>query len=263
MFDFFKAGKPTDVKGIRSAILQFVKEQLQKAEGGEGKNIKGLCLYINCSTEEKHLYESAVYADEDNRFKEDEVQRIADDYAIALPADWTMEIIFEETLPQEATKIPTVDAGLFVSTKSKRAVHKDSEAYIQVLNGEAEKPYYKLTSNIGKLNIGREKSVQTADGYFRKNDIAFPTDSTHESNRSISRQHAHIEYNPETGAFYLFADEGGVPPLNKVKVRSNDGNQFKLQTMEIGHKLQEGDQVIIGESAVIEFTYNPPTGEEG
>lgn len=261
MFDFLKQGKPQDVKAIRSSILQAIKEQLQKAEGGEGKNIKGLTLYISCSDEEKHLYESAVFAEEENKFKEDEVQRIADDYAISLPADWTFEIMFEETLPLEAIKIPDVDAGLFISTKKKRGVQKDVEAFIHVLNGEAELPVYKLTPAMKRLNIGREKSVQTADGYFRKNDIAFPDSSEHVSNRSISRQHAHIEYNGETGTYYLYADEGGVPPGNKVKVRTHDGTQIKLQTMEIGHKLQEGDQVIIGESAVIEFTYSPPASQ--
>jgi hypothetical protein len=76
MFDFFKS-RPDDIKGIRSAIVQFIKEQLQKAEGGEGSNIKGLCLFIHCNDNEKHLYETAVYSEDENRFKEDEVQKIA------------------------------------------------------------------------------------------------------------------------------------------------------------------------------------------
>lgn len=258
MFDFLKQQKPQDVKAIRSTILQFIKEQLQKAEGGEGKNIRGLSLYFSCSEEEKHLYEAAVFADEENRFKEDEVQRIADDYAISLPADWTLEFCFQEALPADAIRIPTVDAALFIATRKKRGATKDVTAYIVVLNGEAEKPFYTLTPEKPRLNIGREKKVQTSEGYYRQNDIAFPNSSSHESNRSISRQHAHIEWNPETGSFYLFADEGGVPPQNKVKVRTGDGTQVKLQTMEVGHKLQEGDQAIIGESAVIEFTYVQP-----
>ena len=47
MFDFLK-NRPTDIKGIRAALLQFIKDQLQKAEGGEGSNIKGLHLYFYC-----------------------------------------------------------------------------------------------------------------------------------------------------------------------------------------------------------------------
>jgi hypothetical protein len=261
MFDFLKQGKPQDVKGIRSNILQFVKEQLQKVEGGEGGNIRGLCLYMTCTNEEKHLYEAAVFAEEENRFKEDEVQKIADDYAIALPQDWTLEMFFVDEMPPEAIKAKDVNAGLFISTKKKRAVHKNKAAGIRVLNGEAEQIVYTITSNDGKINIGREPKVQTADGYQRENKIAFVGNSGNESNRSVSRQHAHIEWSDDTGAFYLFADEGGVPPLNKVKVRTAGGQPVKLQTVEIGHRLQEGDQIIIGESALLEFTFAVPENE--
>jgi hypothetical protein len=258
MFDIFKAGKPGDIKGIRNSLLQFIKEELQKAEGGEGRNIKGLCLYIACGQEEKHLYEAALYTDEENKFKEEEVQRIVDDYAIALPPTWTFEIEFLDELPKDAVRAVEVDAALFISTKSKPGVSKQLAASIRVLNGEAEKAVYQVESGMAKMNIGREKNVQTAEGYFRENHLAFLPGSTHESNRSVSRQHAHIEWNADTGAFYLFADEGGVPPHNKVKVCAKNGQPYKLQTIEIGHRLEDGDQVIIGESAVLEFSFDMP-----
>jgi hypothetical protein len=252
MFDLFKS-KPTDIKGIRASLLQFIKDQFQKVEGGEGSNIRGLCLYIFCSEEEKHLYEGAVYADEEDRFKEEEVQKIADDYAIALPETWTLELEFVDEAPPEALKAPDIDAGLFISTKKKPKVFHEATAFIRVLNGEAEKETYSISSTSGKINIGRERKVQTADGFYRENYIAFPDSSEHESNRSVSRQHAHIEWDAENAAFYLFADEGGIPPHNKMKVRTEGGLPVKLQTTQIGHRLQEGDQIILGESALLEF----------
>lgn len=252
MFDLFKS-RPTDIKGIRGSLLQFIKEQLQKAEGGEGSNIRGLCLYITCSEEEKHLYEAAVYADEEDRFKDEELQKIADDYAIALPENWTLEIEFADEAPPEALKAPDVDAALFIPTKKKPKVFHDATAFIRVLNGEAEKEIYPISSTSGKINIGRERKVQTADGFYRENYIAFPDSSRHEGNRSVSRQHAHIEWDAENAAFYLFADEGGIPPHNKMKVRTEGGIPVKLQTTQIGHRLQEGDQIILGESALLEF----------
>ena len=85
MFDLFNS-KPQDVKAIRNALLQFIKEQLQKNEGGEGRNIKALNLFITCAEADKQLYEAAVFYSEEDRFKNDEVQKIADDYAIQLPA---------------------------------------------------------------------------------------------------------------------------------------------------------------------------------
>ena len=256
MFNLFKkVSQPQDVKAIRNNVLEFIKEQLQKAEGGEGENIKGLYLYITCANEEKHLYEAAVFADNEQRFKEEEIQKIADDYAIALPENWTMEIHFADKAPPEAIKAKDADAALFISTKTKPKVHKDAIAYIRVLNGEAEKEVYTITSKRLKINIGRERRVQTEDGFMRENQIAFPGGSANESNRSVSRQHAHIEWDNETGMFVLFPDEGGVPPMNKIKVRTTGGKPVKLQTTEIGHHLQEGDQIVLGESALLEFSY--------
>jgi hypothetical protein len=260
MFDFLKS-RPKDIKGIRGALLQFIKEQLQKAEGGEGSNIRGLYLYITCRGEEKHLYEAALYIDEENRFKEEEVQKIADDFAINLPADWTLQIAFVDAAPPEAIKAHDVDAALFISTKKKPKVHSNTTAFIRVLNGEAEKEVYKITSGSGKINIGRERKVQTAEGFYRENHIAFPGASKNESNRSVSRAHAHIEWDAEAGAFYIFVDEGGVPPYNKMKVRAEGGTPVKLQTTRIGHRLNEGDQVILGESALLEFKLQPPTAD--
>lgn len=256
MFDFFKKSpqeKPTDVKGIREALLQAIKEQLSKAEGGEGGHIKGLQLFIACNEEEKHLYEAAVYQGEETRFKE-EVQKIADDYAISLPQDWTMEVFFTDAYPPQALKAQWVDAALFVKT-AKQTIQKEATAYITVLTGTAEKETYEISSASGKIYIGREKKVQAGNGFYRINNIAFPGESEDEANKFISRQHAHIEWNNDMGAFLLYADEGGLPPRNKVKVRSTNGDVVKLQTDKVGHLLQEGDQIMLGNSALLGFSY--------
>lgn len=245
---------PQDVKSIRSKLVQFIKEQFQKAEGGEGGNIQSVFLYIQCKSEELHLFEAAVYANEEGRFKQDEVQKIADDYAIDLPADWSLEINFQDPFPPESIKSTDIHAAIFISSRKKTAL-KETTAFIKVLQGEAEQVLYTLSSSVpGKITIGREKQVQTADGFYRENTIAFPASSTSESNRSVSRQHAHIEWDGENGAFCLYADEGGVPPLNKIKVRSTGGQPIKLLTTEYGHQLKNGDQIILGESALLQFT---------
>jgi pSer/pThr/pTyr-binding forkhead associated (FHA) protein len=129
-------------------------------------------------------------------------------------------------------------------------------AYIRILNGEAENEVYTISSTDARINIGRDKKVQGSDGFFRVNTIVFPATSQHESNRSVSRQHAHIKFDNNSGQFLLFADEGGIPPKNKIKVRStNDAAPVKLYSTLNGHALQEGDQIMLGESAIIEFSY--------
>ena len=258
MLDIFRKDKETgslDAKTIRDRLLHFIKEQLQKVEGGEGSNIKGLHLFVACSNVEKYMYESAVYFEEQDRFKNEEVQKIADDFAIDLPENWAMEIVFTENLPTEAVRVPGLEAALFIQTR-KRTLIKSATAYVKILGGEAEQKIYTITSGSGKITIGREKKVQTPDGFFRENVIAFPANSGSESNKFVSRQHAHIEWDNDSGSFLLFADEGGIPPRNKVKLRSENGELEKLQTMEIGHQLREGDQIILGDSAVLEFSYS-------
>lgn len=258
MFNIFKSSpddRPGDVKSLREALLRFIKEQLQKLEG-EGGNVRGLQLYIIASPQDKHLYEAALNADQAERFK-NEIKRIADDYALNLPENWTLEISYEQQLPPEAAKAPRLPVGLFIRTKQ-QAIQKTETAYIRVLNGKAEKDEYVISSTDPKLNIGRERQVQVKDGYFRKNQIAFPGDIDNECNKYISRQHAHIEWDNDHACFMLYADEGGVPPGNKVKIRKADEEELiKLHSTHIGHRLREGDQVILGDSAVIEFSYKP------
>lgn len=252
MFNLFKE-RPHDVKAIRNILLQFIKEKLQRAQGGEGANIMGIYLFINCSDGEKHLYEAAVFANMPGKFKVEEVQKIVDDYDITLSPSFKFEITFTDKFPPQADHLKDIDAAVFISTKKFGLDNKKNHAFIKVLNGQAEKKAYLIDTASGRINIGREIMVQAAGNYIRKNAIAF---ISADSNRSISRQHAHIEWEADSGSFLIFADEGGIPPNNKMKIRSLEGAMIKMQAIEVGHRLQEGDQVILGDSAVLEFTYS-------
>ncbi|MGY4386003.1 hypothetical protein ACVWYN_003053 [Pedobacter sp. UYP24] len=259
MFNLFNKNtpeKPQDVKAIRESLLVFIKQELQKMEGGEGRNIKGFQLFICCLSAEQFMYDSALFSAEQDRFK-NEIQRIADDFAIDLPEAWTMETLYVDVLPESAIKMANLDVAFYIKTPEHVAIQKLETGYIKILAGEAEQLVYTIKSGDGRINIGRGRQAQDTDGFFRNNEIAFPDESTNECNKYISRQHAHIEWNNEADAFMLFADDGGVPPRNKVKIRSkSDHNPVKLTFTELGFVLHEGDQIILGESAVLVFSYN-------
>ncbi len=252
MFSFSNERQP-DVKSIRNSLLQSVKEKLQRMQGGEGANIMAVYVFFNCTEANRHLYEAAIYANVPGKFKNDEVQRIADDYAITLSPSFKFESVFTDKFPLQAEPVNGINAAIFISTNKAGLNSKQSNAYVKVLNGEAEMKMYSITSSTGRINIGRDILVQAAGNYMRKNTIAF---KTNEANRSVSRQHAHIEWEAGSGSFLIFADEGGIPPYNKMKVRTTDGALIKMQATEVGHRLQEGDQVILGDAAVIEFSYS-------
>lgn len=261
MFDLFKqkedASAP-DVKTVRHQLLQFVKDQLKKWEGGEGSSIRGLQLFMAPSEEERHLYEAAVYFDVADKFKEEEVQRIADDFALDLPNDYALDLLFVELIPPEAIKSKDLPVALHVSTKKQPVLTALTTAFLKVVNGEAEKEVYQLTDKDGRVCIGREKKVQTPEGFLRENNIAFPSTSGNNSNKYISRQHAHVEWNRDAGGFFLYADEGGIPPRNKIKVQTANGDIIRLQSTHVGHHLQEGDQIVLGQSALLQFSYAAP-----
>jgi len=257
IFDLFKSKAnehPDDVKGIRHALLQFIKQVLQKAEGGEGANIKGLDIYVNCKSAERQVYEAAVYSDTPDQLK-NEIQRISDDYALDLPAGWVLSVSFDEEFPEDALKMDNLPVAVFVKTKT-HLVKQQVTIHIKALSGKTALPEYTISTESAKFNIGRDEKAQSDEGYFRTNHIAFPSESEDERNKYISRLHAHIEWDKNLGKFLIFADEGGIPPRNKVKHRSARTEKVvKLIATQIGQELEDGDQIILGESVVLEVSF--------
>jgi len=257
MFDIFKKNKENstaDAKGLRDSILQLIKEELQKLDGEEGYALAIMELYVNAGADAHFLYQTALYLTAPEKFKE-EVQRIADNFALDLPAEWALEVLFTDQLPENAVLLKGLQVGLIFKSAAAVPVKKNSEreARISILKGNAENTSYTLACKAGRINIGREKNIQANDGSFRINTIAFPED---ELNKFISRQHAHIEWEEKSDTFKLFADEGGVPPGNKTKIRNSaDESVQKINSTQIGYPLSEGDQIVLGDAAVLLFNF--------
>ncbi|WP_158799938.1 FHA domain-containing protein [Pedobacter sp. L105] len=257
MFDFFKKNTENnnqDAKGLRDSILQLVKEELQKLDGAEGYALSVMELYVDAGADEHFLYQTALYTTTPEKLKE-EVQRIADNFALDLPKGWALEVLFTDQLPENALRRKGLKAGLIFKAKTAKASvtaeRTDSQARITVIKGRAEEEQYMLDPRQGRINIGRENHIQANDGSFRINTIAFPDD---EHNKFISRQHAHIEWDEKSGSYKLYADEGGVPPGNKTKIRTaKDESMFKLNSTQIGYSLSKGDQIVLGDVIVLEF----------
>ena len=260
VFNLFKrsaADQPLDVKMIREHIIQFVKDELQKSEGGEGTNIETIQLFVAPSNTDKHLYEAAMYVSDPAKLKQ-EFQRIADNFAVDLPADWKLETQFVEELPAVGVHYKELPMSLSILHKVIELPQEPviyTKATIEVMTGKAENSLYLLTNKDGRVNLGREKDTTTSGGAIRVNHIAFPDDQDAPGNKYISRQHAHVEWDAKKEGFVLFADEGGIPPGNKTKVQSEgEESQVKLNSAQVGHLLKDGDQIILGESVVLKFT---------
>jgi hypothetical protein len=282
MFDFFKKNNKLDAKGLRDAVLQFIKEELQQLDGGEGSSLRTISVFVAAPEEEKFLYEAALYNGDTARLRED-IQRIADNFALDLPRDWQLTLHFEAELPAGTLRANDLKAGLKLlmtppapvtgytadgsasgSTGSNvsgagnaaKGISQIATPILKVLKGKAELDEYILHPvEHRRLNIGREALIQANDGSMRINHIAFPEDPAFESNKYISRQHAHIEWDRDSAAFKLYADEGGVPPGNKTKIRNaGDESVNKLNSTLVGYTLKDNDQIILGDAAILQYT---------
>src|SRR5258708_40207979 len=61
-----------------------------------------------------------------------------------------------------------------------------------------------LSIQKSRVHIGREVDVYRNGGMYRRNDLALVEDN--EVNRSVSREHAQIDYDATTGEYRLFND---------------------------------------------------------
>jgi hypothetical protein len=292
MFDFFKKNNKLDAKGIRDAVLQFIKEELQQLDGGEGSSVQTISVFVAPAEEEKFLYEAALYNGDTGRLRDD-IQRIADNFALDLPAEWQLTLQFGEELPAATLRTNEIKAGLKLlmyaaaagTGSAANGNGTDGTATIGsangmgpggagsaaaarvslvVLKGKAELSEYLLKpGDTKRVNIGREAQIQANDGSMRINHIAFPEDPAYESNKYISRQHAHIEWDTASASFKLYADGGGVPPGNKTKIRNaSDESVNKLNSTVVGYPLKDGDQIILGDAAILQFTVSYPNAEK-
>ena len=100
-----------------------------------------------------------------------------------------------------------------------------------------------------RVHIGREVDVYRNGGMHRRNDLAFVEDS--EENRSVSREHAHIDRDNTTGEYRLFNDrwyERGTDCGTRI-VR--DGVSIEVHRDTRGTRLESGDEIHLGRAIVI------------
>jgi FHA domain len=116
------------------------------------------------------------------------------------------------------------------------------EVRVTVVTGSAEQQELCLKKK--RINLGRLVEVIDADGRLtRKNDVAFLDDAP-APNPSVSRAHAHIEFDSEKAVFRLFDDRSahGTTVLR-------DGSVIPVpQGPSKGVALRHGDEIVLGQA---------------
>jgi hypothetical protein len=118
----------------------------------------------------------------------------------------------------------------------------DARAYLVVLRGKASRKRYPL--NKDRIYIGRLAQVKEKSGRLvRRNDVVFD-DNGDEINETVSRVHAHIRYDKETGEYRICDD------LSAYGTRIVRDRQPHEVPQRRGLKLKDGDEVFFGEACV-------------
>ena len=122
---------------------------------------------------------------------------------------------------------------------------------LTLLVGNAEN--YEYCFNKPRINLGRLAEVLDSDlRTVRRNDLPLDDDST-AINSTVSRTHAHLEFDPEASRFRLF-DDGSAHGTTVIR----DGSVISVpQGNSKGVPLQPGDEIILGKVR-IRFEYAEP-----
>jgi hypothetical protein len=118
-------------------------------------------------------------------------------------------------------------------------------ARLVVLQGTANKP--ELVLNKPRTNIGRTVNVFHADGPVRRNDLAFVDDN--DINRTVSREHAHIIAQKNSGEYRLYNDRW-YKGANCGLWILRDGLSQPVHRGDRGFLLLPGDEIHAGRAAM-------------
>jgi hypothetical protein len=115
------------------------------------------------------------------------------------------------------------------------------ELKLTIVTGSADKPAYTLT--LDRINLGRCAEVRDSRNHLiRTNDVVF-ADGAGTVNDTVSRRHAHIDYNDATDEFRLFDDRSahGTSIVRK-------GKTVLVLAGSRGVRLLSGDEIVLGEA---------------
>jgi hypothetical protein len=120
-------------------------------------------------------------------------------------------------------------------------------ARLVVREGSAGVPEIRLEK--ARTNIGREVDVYRNQGLCRRNDLAYVEDT--ETNRSVSREHAHIQRDPVRGEYRLFNDRWYERGADCGTWIIRDGMSQEVHRDARGVKLEPGDEIHLGRAVVV------------
>jgi hypothetical protein len=176
------------------------------------------------------------------QFLEQEIRGNLRTDGIRFPEQLSVVVEVATGLPQPGER------WLLVAAEAQEQPASRESARLIVRQGTANTP--ELAIEKTRVHIGREVDVYRNGGMHRRNDLAFIEDN--EINRSVSREHAHIDRDRTTGEYRLFNDRWYARGTDCGTRIVRAGVSLEVHRDSRGTKLESGDELHLGR-AVLEF----------
>lgn len=232
--------EPEELAEIRLAVLDKVREKSYRSGGKKVFPFDLLRVELHGVEDgRKAIFAGRFF----RKYLEQEVRNALRDAGCRFPEDLRVDVEAAGGLPKRDEPWLVVEAASQERSGPEKAIGK-----LVVREGTANTLEVRLDK--ARTNIGRVVDVYRAEGLFRRNDLAFAEDT--EINRSVSREHAHIQFDRTTGEYRLFNDRWyprpGSGDCGTWIVR--DGMSQEVHRSARGSKLEAGDEIHFGQAVV-------------
>ena len=238
--------EPPEVAEIRFALLDEVRKKSYRSGGKRVFPYNSVRIHVRGVEDSR----TALFkADFFKKYFLEEIRRSLAKAECKYPEDIEVDV-------SVTSEFPGPDGlWLWIETETEKRAPRlpvRRSARLTVLEGKANRCELPLTK--ARINIGRTVTVYRNEGLSRRNDLAF-TEET-DVNRTVSREHAHIEYNEAAAEYRIFNDrwykrnDKGEGSCGIWIVR--DGLSREVHRNERGTRLRSGDEIHLGK-AVLRF----------
>jgi len=221
---------------IRRDILEDVRQRIEPT--GNGKRMfpyNVVSIRFSAPTPDARARTEAAFCSDDAL--DGDIRALLEEATCPVPAGFEVKIELAEDLT----------SGYQIQYDRKQRAHVPEEkkkrpaAALTVLQGQSDQPRYAIASD--RTNIGRLKEVVgEREGLLRRNHVAFEDTET-----SVSREHAHLEFDTDAGKFRLCDSSS-----QRGTAIFRQGRRIEVPKRAAqGVQLQSGDEIHVGNARLL------------
>ena len=240
-----RAASSAELAEIRHAILQEIERQSYRSGGRNLFPYNRVCIRIRGADPQQA---GALEGDFLREYFENEIRQALAKSEAQYPEGLRVAVEVSSDYPAKGEKWLSVVTAFEEPPAAPNP--QDLAGRLMVVQGSAAEQ--EILVDRPRTNIGRTLDVYRTQGLSRRNHVAFVEND--EISRTVSREHAHIQRDPETGEYRLFNDRF----YNREKGEScgtwiiRAGMSQEVHRHGRGVKLQDGDEIHLGR-AVLRF----------